>query len=139
MNLIMNRNIKFLAFLIVFMSQCTLMLADNANAVGVQIDFYRKVPPLNGNPRPSRAPAKRVVVPISAFLNESNRCLSVFSTSVENAYYYVYDEEEQEVSSGIVTFSRDAGSAINLGMLLDGEYTIEVIIDGVAYEGTFYL
>lgn len=135
----MNRNIKFLAFLIVFMSQCTLMLADDANAVGVQIDFYRKVPPLNGNPRPSRAPAKRVVVPISAFLNETARCMSVSSTSGESAFYYIYNEEGQQVDSGIVTFSGDAGSTINLGMLLDGEYTIEVVLDGVAYEGTFYL
>ena len=53
--------------------------------------------------------------------------MPIFAPSIiENEFDYEY-------------FSRDAGSSINLGMLLDGEYTIEVIIDGVAYEGTFYL
>jgi len=134
----MKKDLRLLILLFAIMLQCPIMLANNTEGVEINLT-QRTKPKQNGNVKPSKAPARRVVIPVSAFLNETTRCMSISSTSGESAFYYIYSEKGQEVSSGIVTFSRDAGSAINLGMLLDGEYTIEVIIDGIAYEGTFCL
>jgi hypothetical protein len=134
----MKKNLRLFILLFAFMLQCPIMLANNAEGVEINLT-QRTKPKQNGNIGPSRAPARRVILPVSAFLNETARCMSVSSTSGGSAFYYIYNEEGQQVDSGIVTFSGDAGSTISLGMLLDGEYTIEVVLDGVAYEGTFYL
>ena len=134
----MKKDLRLLILLFAIMLQCPIMLANNTEGVEINLT-QRTKPKQNGNVKPSKAPARRVVIPVSAFLNETTRCMSISSTSGESAFYYIYDEEGQEVDCGIVTLSGGAGTTINLGMLLDGEYTIEVIIDGVAYEGAFYL
>jgi len=134
----MNKKLQCFILLFTFIVQCPIMVAKDIESVEIVLN-QRTKPKQNGNPGPLKAPARRVVVPINAFLNESNRCISVSSTSGESAYYYVYDEDEREVNSGFVSFSEDGYATINLGMLLDGEYTIIVILDGVSYEGAFYL
>lgn len=134
----MKKALRLLFLLLTFMVQCPITLAKDVEGVEISLSLKTK-PKQEGNSKPLKAPARRVIIPVSAFLNETNKCISVSSTFGESAFYYIYSEKGQEVSCGIITFLGDAGSSINLGMLLDGEYTIEVIVDGVAYEGTFYL
>lgn len=84
----MNKKLKCFILLFTFIVQCPTMVAKDIEGVEIVLN-QRTKPKQNGNPGPLKAPARRVVVPINAFLNESNRCISVSSTSGESAYYYI--------------------------------------------------
>ena len=80
----MEKNLKLLILLFAFMMQCPIMLAKDTE--GVEINLTQKTKPKqNGISGPSRAPARRVVVPVSAFLNETCRIICITSTSVDSA------------------------------------------------------
>ena len=134
----MKKNLRLFILLFAFMLQCPIMLANNAEGVEINLT-QRTKPKQNGNSKPSRAPARRVVLPVSAFFNETNRSINISCTSGDSVCYYIYDEDGLEVSNGIFPVVVEEGETIYLGGLQEGEYYLVLDVDDVIYEGVFQL
>ena len=101
--------------------------------------YYKSTPVLGGILKPSKAPAKHHSWSICVYLDETNQNLELFSTSNETISYYLYNEDGEDVSNGIISFIENDYSSIYLGILTEGVYTIDIICNGITYEGSFQL
>lgn len=134
----MKKYFKLFIFIIVFTTQCPIMLAQGSESTQVFL-APRPKPKQGGFTKPSKSPDRHPFVPISIFLDETSRNMTVYSSSHNSISYYVYDQDEHEVSSGVLTLLENESTTLSLEMLLDGAYSILIDIDGIIYEGNFLL
>ena len=134
----MTKNLKLMLIAFMLMLPCSMVFAQDDPDDGEEIEL-RTGPKLAGNPGPSRAPARRFSMTLSAFLQQANFQLLVNDTAGKTYSYCIYDEDEAVVSQGTLDFSDCESLYINLIGLEEGEYTLEFYDGSRSYIGTFYL
>lgn len=93
-------------------------------------------PVFGGNHKPTKSDPN-TEPPVSVYLNEAADSLLLYSPSEESVTYYIYDEDELEVSNGNVIFSEQGEASIYLGSLNEGTYSISLVVDTLVYVGEF--
>ena len=133
----MKKNFYFVMFMLaIFMQSSTVLAEDTLTPVFL----HEKVDPMvGGNQGPTRSPETNIEPTITAYLSESSDSLLLYSSTEETITYYIYDEDEQEVTSGSLVITEQSGATIYLGLLGEGTYTICIVVDGITFEGEFEL
>lgn len=126
----MRKYLRFFVVMFALVMQSSVMYADDPE--GTAIVLTRILVPSNGNPKPTKQNP-----PVSLYLNETTQSIDFYGSENASVTYYIYDEEEQVVSSGNILLSEQGQASVNVGMLCEGTYTVFIIVDGVAYEGEF--
>ena len=129
--------LKILSVFIACITQCSIMWAGSADGTIVYL-HSKHTPKLGGNMGPSKAPAKRQLT-VSAYLDEAMRNLEFHNSSEEIVSYYIYNDNGEEVIFGNISFIENSNASIYIGMLEEGIYTINIVSNGVTYEGIFQL
>lgn len=130
----MTKNLKLWTILLVFIAQCSVMQAENT-----PVHLYpQPKSKVDGTIGPSKAPARRSVIPVSVFLDETSRNLELFS-SCDVYSYCIYDENAAVVLEGILDFSSSDGLFIDLSFLQSGGYAITISRGNNTYAGEFYI
>ncbi len=127
---------KQLVIVFALTMQSSVVLADGETPVTLS---PTDPPVINGNPKPSKAPAKHKKPNICAYMDEANKNIILYSPLDITATYYIYNEDGNEVNCGIISFIGDGHDVINNANLPFGEYTIFVTLNGVTYAGTFII
>lgn len=85
-----------------------------------------------------KAPVKNNLT-LNVFFDEESQQLT-FSDLPGNVYtYYIYDDNKNIVSQGVLDFRIDDALYIDLSFAKPGTYTLNVVYNGQNYEGTFEL
>ena len=131
----MKKKICFLAILFAFVMQSTSVWS---NTLGISpVSMYRKyVPKLDGNLKPSKAPAN-LTVPFIVFLDEDNQQLMVTSISAGDYTYCIYDNCDSVVTQGVICCSVNTTFTIDLWLYQAGLFSIVFTNEGNIYEGEF--
>ena len=133
----MKTILKLSMILLAMMMQATTVFADGNG--GKPVRAYTRTPKVGNNAGPKRAPAKPTLLYIDITLNEDARCLELFDTEGSNITYYIYNEDDDEVAFGEISFENQEEATISLASLEAGLYYLEIIVDGTSYEGEFGL
>lgn len=129
----MIKKTKIIAILFAFIMQTMHLVPLNASDVYLH---YRYVPKDKGNLAPSKAPAKNNLT-LNVFFDEESQQL-IFSDLPGNVYtYYIYDDNKNIVSQGILDFSTNESFIVNLWTCQSGMYTLVVTHNECTYFGTF--
>jgi len=131
----MRKNIKLLTITFVLAMQSLTTWSGTTSVCPVFL-YYRQTPLLGGNPKPSKAPAN-LDIPLNVTLNEEDKLLCLSSQLECNYCYYIYNESDNLVSSGILDFINCNNHIINLSFCDNGTYTLVVIYNGHAFSGSF--
>lgn len=131
----MIKKTKIIAILFAFIMQTMHLVPLNASDVPLHYKRPPKVTPSHG---PSKAPAKNNLT-LNVFFDEESQQL-IFSDLPGNVYtYYIYDDNKNIVSQGVLDFWIDDALYIDLSFAEPGTYTLNIVYNGQNYEGTFEL
>lgn len=124
---------KFLSLLVIMLA----FIMQSFTILPGQTQVYLKLKnKIGGNLGPTKSDPD-TESPVNIYLSEACDSLLLYSQSEESVTYYIYDENELEVSNGSVTFSNQGESSIYIGTLDEGIYTIFLELDSLVYEGEF--
>lgn len=129
----MRKNIKLLAIMFAFAMQSMTMWSNPTSTVSL---YYRRVPNLGNNPKPSKAPAN-YVIPLSVILDEENHQLLVTALAEGQFTYYIYNEGNEVITQGILNCYNNGEYTIDFGLCCSGEYELVVIYNDHVFSGTF--
>lgn len=115
-------------------SQCLVAFADCIEGTEVYLS-QRTRPKQGGILGPSKAPAKRPILPISVFLNDANGKLTICNESYNTYSYYIYNEDGVVVTQGVSDLSSIL--FVDLYTFDSGEYCIELYSGDDIYIGVF--
>lgn len=132
----MKTSLKFFVIVFALFIQVSMVCAYEGTPVYL---YSLRTPKIGNNAGPSRAPAKPRPLYIDIFLDEDNRCLNLSDPEGNTITYYIYDEDEQEVASGTISFAEQETAIISLETLGYGLYTLNIVLDGTTYSGDFGL
>lgn len=129
----MKTRLTAILFAIIMQSSC--IWADTIGGVTIHL-HYQPTNKVNGNGIPSRAPANhKTTLDITHNIEEAQL---VLSDSSEKTYtYYIYNEQGEVVSQGILDFSTNSNISIDLSSYQSGIYCLSVTDDEYTYSGTF--
>ena len=130
--------LKFMSIMFAFITQSSFICAQNTQ--GTYVDLHKMDTSQTGGGifKPKKAPARRPVIPITAFLNESSHSLDLYSSS-DTFIYCIYDENDAVVLEGIMDFSTFEVYSIDMSFLPGGEYAIIISLGSSSYKGVFML
>lgn len=132
----MKKYLSFLVIMLAFVMQCSILLAEGIHA---PVILHYSIKPLcGGTSRPSKSDPNNDPT-VSVYLNESADSLLLYSSLEESISYYIYDDDEQELCNGSVTFSEQGEGSIYIGAFGEGSYIIDIVVDDIVYEGYFQL
>lgn len=123
-------------YLISFMIMLTFVMQSFTLLPGLTPVYLQLNNKIGGNLRPTKSDPD-TESPVNIYLSEACDSLLLYSQSEESVTYYIYNENELEVSNGNATFSGQGEASIYLGILDDGIYTISLEVDSLVYEGEF--
>jgi len=121
--------------LLAFVLQSVSVWSATINVSPVYL-YYKSTPKLDGNPRPSRAPAK-FNTPFTVYIDESKRQLSVTSIASGDFTYFIYNDSGEILTQGILDCVENTNHTIDLWSCQSGIFIIVFIYNGNTYEGTF--
>lgn len=119
-------------------TQSSITLAESAGSTFIYL-HSKHTPKLDGNMGPSKAPSRRHNLTVSVYLNETNHNLELYNSSKEIISYYIYNDNGEKVNDGIISFVENENAFIYWGTIEEGIYTINIVSNGVIYEGIFQL
>ena len=93
-----------MSIMFAFITQSSFICAQNTQGTYVELHKMDTSQTGGGIFKPKKAPARRPVIPITAFLNESSHSLDLYSSS-DTFIYCIYDENDAVVLEGIMDFS----------------------------------
>lgn len=133
----MTKNLKLLAFVIVFLTQCSIMWAQDTEDREIFL-CSRTTPKLNGTMGPSRAPALADLVPftVCAYINDDNSVLTLTDTVNESFNYYICDEFGSVYTGGVLNFNLSKTLYLDINYLESGQYYIVLEGSNVTIVGT---
>ena len=131
----MKTTLKFFVILLALVMQASAVCAEN-NATPVYL-YSSRSPKIGNNVGPKKAPARPRLLDMEITLNEEGQCLDLYDTEGSTITYYIYDEDDQEVLSGTISFAAQPNASISLESLGYGLYTLEIVLDGTSYLGEF--
>lgn len=132
----MTKKIEFLAVLLAFVMQSMTMWSATLDVSPVYLFYYRNTPKLDGNPKPSKAPANNNLS-LSIFFEEDNRLLIIYAPLGTTYNYYICDENEEIISQGTLDFCSSDNLIVDLGACQSGTYNLFVVYNGCTYSGIF--
>ena len=132
----MKTPVKFLFVLLALCMQATTVFADG-DGTPIYLFTPPSNPPIGGNAGPKRAPVRPRPLYIDVFLSEDNSCLNLYDTEGSTITYYIYSEDDEEVATGTISFVGQEEATISLQSLEPGIYYLDIVLDGVTYEGEF--
>lgn len=133
----MKTTVKLFVILLALVMQAGTVCADGEGTpLTLTISSGPKAGNING---PRRAPARPRPLYIDIFLNEVERCLSLYDPEGSTITYNIYNEDEDTVACGTISFANQPEATISLDSLEDGIYYLEVVLNGTTYSGEFGL
>lgn len=132
----MKTSLKFFVIVLALFMQVSIVCAYE----GTPVYLYSLRTPKTGNiAGPRRTAAKPRPLYMDIFLDEDNRCLNLSDPEGNTITYYIYNEDEQVVASGTISFAEQETATISLETLGYGLYTLNIILDDTTYSGDFGL
>lgn len=133
----MRKNIKLLAIVFAFAMQSMAMWSATTSMYPVSLS-YRQGPLLGSNSKPTKAPA-HYSIPLNVVLDDHNQQLLVTALLKGECTYYIYNENNEVITQGVLNCCYNGNYSINLGFCPSGTYTIVVTYNGQEFVGTFEL
>ena len=136
----MKTVLKFFVILFALAMQVSPVCADG-NDGGTPIPLCPKnnPGPITGNAGPRRAPARPQPLCIDVYLSEDGSSLNLYDPQGNTISYTIYNEDEDEVAAGTISFVGQPNASISLDSFDYGIYYLEIVLNGVTYEGEFGL
>lgn len=131
----MKKDIRFMAILLAFVMQSMAIWSSTLNGSPVYL-HYKKDPKIIGTNRPSRAPANKSIS-LNVFHDDGSQQLTLTDSSNGVYSYFIYNEEEETISQGTLSFGNNDSLYIDLWGFQSGTYVLEIICGGCTYSGTF--
>lgn len=131
----MTKKIYVWAILLAFVMQSMNAWSKTSSLSPVCL-YNKHTPKLDGNPKPSKAPANFVLT-LSVFIDEDSQQLVMYDPLGETYAYYIYNENEEVISQGVLDFSNSEYCTVDLWTYQSGTYVITIIYNGYTYSGTF--
>ena len=137
----MTKNLKLLAFVIVFLAQCSIMWAQDTEDREIFLSSRSITPKINGTMGPTRAPGLAGLVPftVNAYINDDNSMLTLTDTVNETFNYYICDEFGAVYTSGVLNFNLSKTLYLDIDYLQGGLYYIVLEGSNVTIVGTLNL
>lgn len=130
----MKQQFKFLTILLAFVIQGITMLATTTSTYPVYLHY--KPNKIDGTPKPSKAPA-HFGIPLNVFFDEDSQQLQVKAQAAGEYIYYVFDENNNIMSQGILNCRNNGNYNINLELCDSGTFTVCFIYNEHTFYGTF--
>ena len=96
-------------------------------------------PKTNNNVGPRRAPARPTPLYMDLFLNMEDRTLDLYNPAGNTITYYIFNEDDDEMCSGTISFAQQDEASVSLASFPDGIYYLEIVVNGTTYECEFGL
>ena len=134
----MKTTFKLFVILFVLASlQATPVCADDN---GTPLCLTLKSGPKTGNnPGPRRAPARPTPLYMDIFLNMEDHTLDLYNPAGNTITYYIFNEDDDEMCSGTISFAQQDEATVSLASFPDGIYYLEIVVNGTTYECEFGL
>ena len=136
----MKTVLKFFVILFALAMQVSPVCADGNNG-GTPVPLRPKSDPgpITGNAGPKRAPAHTQPLCIDVYMSEDGSSLSLYDPQGNTITYTIYNEDEDEITAGTISFVGQPYASISLDSFDYGIYYLEIVLNGVTYEGEFGL
>lgn len=129
-----------LKFFVIFALSMQVVPACAEDGIGTPLTFILKSDPIiGGNAGPKRAPAHFAPLSIQVFLSEDGSSLNLYDPQGNTISYTIYNEDDDEVAAGTISFVGQPNASISLESFDEGIYYLEIVLNGVTYEGEFGL
>ena len=133
----MKTTFKLFVILFVLALQATPVCADgNGTPLTPTV---KSGPKIGNNPKPTRAPARHTPLYIEIFLNMEDRTLEFYNPAGSTITYYIYNEDDDEMCGGTISFAQQDEASVSLSSFPDGIYYLEIVVNGITYECEFGL
>lgn len=127
--------LKILAVFIACITQCSVMRAESVYGTIVNL-YYRHTPKLDGNMKPSKAPANFHLT-LNVSLSADSHQLIMQDSFNEVYTYYIYNENEDVVAQGVLDFGSSDIFIVDLWNYPCGPYVLVVVHNGYTFCGSF--
>lgn len=134
----MKTLLKFFVILLALAMQVSPVCADNNGGTPLTLKL-RTEPITGGNMGPRRTPAQYGSLSIQVFLSEDGSSLNLYDPQGNTISYTIYNEDDDEVAAGTISFVGQPNASISLESFDEGIYYLEIVLNGVTYEGEFGL
>jgi hypothetical protein len=135
----MKKSFKLIVILLALTMQAIPVCADDDNE-GSPLELYSsRTPKVGDNIGPRRAPANPTPLYMDIFLNLTDRTIELYDSEGSIIAYHIYNVYDVEVCSGIISFVGNEQAVISLASLPAGIYYLDIIQNGITYEGEFAL
>ena len=132
----MKTPMKFFVILLTLVMQVSNVCADDNGGSPV---LLMRSDPITGNVGPRRAPARPRPLYLEIFLSEDGSSLNLYNPDGNTITYSIINEDDQEVAAGTISFAGQPNASISLETLDYGIYFLQIVANGVTYEGEFGL
>lgn len=133
----MKTTFKLFVILFVLALQATPVCADG-NGTPLKLTL-KSGPKVGNNPGPRRAPARPAPLFMDIFLNMEDRTLEFYNPAGSTITYYIYNEDDDEMCGGTISFAQQDEASVSLSSFPDGIYYLEIVANGTTYECEFGL
>lgn len=134
----MKKTLKLFVILLALAMQASPVCADD-NGTPLFLYNLKTGPKTNNNAGPRRAPARPTPLYMDIFLNMEEHTLELFDPEGNAITYYIYNENDEEMCGGTISFAGQEEVIISLESLTTGIYYLEIVLDGTSYVGEFGL
>lgn len=124
---------NFLIFIAMSFGGSLFTFAEDIKESEEKVPLNKEVPPLNGNVKPTHAPA--LSFPISVFINYDNHEIKFVGTTLGLVTYNITNNQNLTIMSGMVEISNQTPTIITIDCLPEGAYYLNVEFLGVTYFG----
>lgn len=135
----MKTVLKFFVILLALAMQVSPVCAEDGNGTPVLLRPKNDPGPITGNAGPRRSPAHYSSLNIDIFLSEDGSSLNLYDPLGNTISYTIYNEDDDEVAAGTISFLGQPNASISLESFDEGIYYLEIVLNGVTYEGEFGL
>lgn len=119
------------------MSLCP--ISTFADDDGTPVPLIKKPIHTSTNSGPSKSPALESNLPCVEYLSSSNTLLFIQSDSEDNISCYIKDKYDNIVSTAVISYNEYGTFTLSLSGFVTGDYVLGIVVNGVTYEGTFYV
>lgn len=135
----MKTTMKLFVILLTLVMQVSNVCADDNSGSPVFLTKSKNDPIIGGNAGPRRAPARPCPLYLEIFLSEDGSSLNLYNPDGNTITYSIINEDDQEVAAGTISFAGQPNASISLETLDYGIYFLQIVANGVTYEGEFGL
>lgn len=135
----MKKSFNLIVILLAFTMQAVPVCADDdIESTPLQL-YSSRTPKVGDNAGPRRAPANPIPLYMDIFLNVTERTIELCDFDGSIISYYIYNENDVQMCSGIISFAGQPEASISLASFPAGIYYLGIIQNGITYEGEFEL